>query len=157
MNIKLRKAKLSDIKTIDEFQQGIAIHERPLDPTIKRKGRVRYYHLKEFRSLIRSKHGLILIAELDREPIGCGFAQIKKSYADWSKYKYKGSVGMMFVKKKYRGKGIGKQILKQLLKWLKKNKIKDIRLQVYENNAIAVNAYKKSGFKEYLKEMVYRP
>ena len=50
MNIKLRKAKLSDIKILDDFQQGIAIHERPLDKTIKRKGRVRYYHLKEFRS-----------------------------------------------------------------------------------------------------------
>ena len=64
---------------------------------------------------------------------------------------------MMFVEKKYRSKGIGSLILNNLLDWFKKRDIIDIRLQVYQNNHMAVNAYRKCGFKDSLIEMTYRP
>lgn len=157
MEIKIREAKLLDIEIIDIFQNGIGDHERSLDSNIKKKGKIRYYTLKDIEKMIFDDNSVIFIAEVNDKPIGCGFGSIQKNHADWSRHEFKGNIGMMFVKEKYRSQGVGKLILEKLLKWFKKRKIKDIRLQVYQNNDIAVNAYKKSGFREYISEMVYRP
>jgi len=157
MDIVIRTAKLTDINNLDSFQHGIGIHERPLDSTIKKSGRIRYSSLNDLKKKIKSKQAIVLIAEVKGKPVGCGLAEIKKSRGDWSKYKHMGLIGMMFVKKDFRGKDVGKKIIKDLLKWLKKNKIKDIRLTVYHNNTGAINLYKKCGFRDYILEMVHRP
>lgn len=157
MEIKFRKAKLSDVGILNEFQNGIGIHERPLDVNIKRKGKIQYYANEDIVNSLKSKNSLVLIAELNKKPIGCGFAEIRKNHGSWSKFSHKGYIGLMFVREDYRGKGVGSLILKELLKWLRKMKIKDIRLQVYQNNAIAKNTYLKAGFKDYIIEMIYRP
>lgn len=157
MDIKIRRAKLSDVSLIDKFQNEIGVHERDLDSNIKKNGKVRYQTLNDIKKLITSKNAIIVIAEFNNKPIGCGFGNIQKNSADWSRFKYKGYIGMMFVEKQYRSQGIGGIMLGYILDWFKKRKIKDIRLQVYQNNDIAVNAYKKAGFKNYIAEMTYRP
>ena len=157
MGFTCRHAKLSDIEILNKFQQGIGIHERNLDKNIKRTGKIVYYTLSDLKKAIKSKNSYVLILEKNKVPIGCGIASIVRIHGDWSKYKKKGYIGMMFVQKQYRGQGKGSKILNHLLKWLKQKNIKDIRLHVYCNNDIAVNAYKKKGFKEYLSEMIYRP
>jgi ribosomal protein S18 acetylase RimI-like enzyme len=157
MKIKIRKAELSDVKIIDTFQNGIGEHERILDYNIKSEGRIRYYTLEDIERLIKSEDSVIFIAELNSKPVGCGFGNVQKNYADWSRYKYKGNIGMMFVEKEFRSQGVGGIILEKLLNWFKEKEIKDIRLQVYKNNDIAVNAYRKAGFKDYILEMIYCP
>jgi len=157
MKIKIRQAKLKNIKIIDSFQNKIGIHERPLDLTIKRKGRIRYYTLENIKRLIKSKNALILIAEINGRAIGCCFGEIQKTKANWSRYGKKGYIGMIFVEDKFRRRKIGSLLIKELIKWFDKNKVKDIRLQVYENNIHTVEFYKKQGFKKYILEMVYRP
>ncbi len=153
----IRKARLSDVKTLDSFQHGIGVHERPLDSNIKRSGKIRYYTLKEFRDMIGSKKSLILIFEEDGEAIGCCAGKIVKQHADWSKHVYQGTIGLMYVKKGFRGKGAGKAMLSHLITWFKSNKIKDIRLQVYHNNHSAIGLYKKLGFKDHIHEMIFKP
>ncbi len=157
MDIKFRTAKLSDIELLNKFQHGIGIHERKLDSNIKKQGRIIYYTKLDLQKAIKSRNSLVLIVEINNKPVGCGLASISKMHGDWSKFDKKGYIGLMYVMKEYRGKGLGSKILNYLLNWLKKKKIKDIRLQVYCNNDIAVNAYKKGGFKEYISEMIYRP
>ena len=156
MEIKIRLAKISEVSILDSFQHGIGIHERPLDSNIKKTGRIRYITQANIKKLILSKKSIVLIAE-NNNPIGCGIAGIKENHASWSKYKYQGFIGMMFVKKEYRGKGVGKRIIKELLGWFKKNKVKDIRLQVYQNNTSSIGFYRKCGFKDYILEMIYKP
>jgi len=156
VKIKIRPAKISEVSIIDSFQHGIGVHERSLDSNIKRRGRIRYFTQADIKKLILSKKSVILIAESD-EPLGCGSAKIRKNRASWSRYKYQGSIEMMFVKKEYRKKGVGRKIIKELLNWFKKQKVKDIRLQVYYNNVSAVRFYRKSGFKDYIFEMIYMP
>jgi ribosomal protein S18 acetylase RimI-like enzyme len=155
--IKIKKAEIGDIKIIDDFQNGIGEHEKRLDFNIKSQGRIRYYTLKDIEDLIKSKSSVIFIAEIDDKAIGCGFGSIQKNHADWSRYKYKGNIGMMFVEKEFRNQGVGGTILKKLLNWFEEGGVKDVRLQVYQNNDIAVNAYRKAGFKDYILEMIYRP
>lgn len=156
MEIKIRPAKLNDVPVLDSFQNKIGVHERPLDPAIKRRGKIRYHSLNTIKRLINSKNSIVLIAEVDGKPAGCGFGEIQKTKGNWSRYKNKGYIGMMFVEKRYRIKGIGGMIIDKLLRWFKKNKIKDIRLQVYENNVGSVEFYKKHGFKNYILEMTCR-
>lgn len=52
------------------------------------------------------------------------------------------------VDKEYRGKGIGKKLIKEVIKSLKNYKINKLILYVKEDNIIALNLYKKMGFKK---------
>jgi GNAT superfamily N-acetyltransferase len=148
MEIEIRQAKLSDLDILKKFQGKLVDFERPLDPTIK-NGDVGYYNLE---NKLKSSNVLFLIAEAGGKPAGCGFGEIMKS-VKWSKHKYKGFIGMMFVEKEFRGKGIGGMIIERIVEWFRKEKINDVRLQVYEKNASAVKAYMKSGFKSHILEM----
>jgi len=47
----------------------------------------------------------------------------------------------------YRGQGIGSELLKYLIDLVKMKKISSIILEVKKNNNIAINVYKKFGFK----------
>ena len=49
---------------------------------------------------------------------------------------------------KERGKGIGDKLLKYLIEKYKKRDIKNITLEVKEDNIAAINLYKKYGFKK---------
>ena len=49
---------------------------------------------------------------------------------------------------KERGKGIGDKLLKYLIEKYKDSDIKNITLEVKEDNIIAINLYKKYGFKK---------
>ena len=43
-SIHIRKALLSDLATLLEFEQGIIAAERPYDPTLK-KEKIQYYNI----------------------------------------------------------------------------------------------------------------
>jgi ribosomal protein S18 acetylase RimI-like enzyme len=51
------------------------------------------------------------------------------------------------VRKKYRRKGIGNELLNEIKKIMKENEINTFLLEVLENNASAIELYKKNGFK----------
>jgi hypothetical protein len=44
--LKIRKAKLEDLNTLLEFEQGIITAERPYDPTLK-QGTISYYNIEK--------------------------------------------------------------------------------------------------------------
>ena len=52
----------------------------------------------------------------------------------------------IFVNPKYRGKGIANRLIDEIAQ---KNKLREVYLNVMDNNLNAINAYKKIGFKEY--------
>jgi len=148
MEIKIRQAGMPDLDILKDFQSKLVEFERPFDPTIK-EGHAEYYNLE---NKLKSSNVLFLIAESGGKPAGCGFGEIMKS-VKWSRHKYKGFVSMMFVEEEFRGKGIGGMIVERIVEWFRKKKIKDVRLQAYEENEAAVKAYMKSGFKSHIIEM----
>lgn len=151
MNTILRPAKISDISQLKNFQEQLVIYERPFDAGIPKKGKVEYYDLK---NLIKNKKVNFLVAEADNKIVGCGFGEIRKN-VKWALNKEYGYIGLMYVERNFRGRGIGNLIVKNLIKWLKKKKIKDIRLQVYAKNKKALHTYQKYGFKDFVIEMKY--
>jgi GNAT superfamily N-acetyltransferase len=59
----------------------------------------------------------------------------------------------MYVKPAFRGQGINKKILNALIDWAKSQNLKELRLEVYDENIIAKNSYLKAGFIPSLLEM----
>lgn len=56
-------------------------------------------------------------------------------------------IDQFFVKDKYRGKRIGQTLVNMLIVVAKEHKVA-VRLEVYEWNEVALNFYKKAGFKK---------
>jgi len=141
MHIITRYAGLTDLETLLEFEQGIINTERAFDPTIKRS-HTHYYDLK---GMITSDNTVLVIAELNKEIIGCGYALIEnaKSCFEYLQYSY---LGFMYVKPEHRGKGVNKKIIEALKQWSLSKNIHELRLEVYCDNIAAIKAYEKVGF-----------
>lgn len=146
--IMIRKATLNDLDTLLIFEQGVISTERPFDSTLK-TGRTHYYDIEE---MISASHIELLVAELDNEPVGCGYARIEnaKPYLQHEQYAY---LGFMYVKPEYRGKGINKMIIDALAKWSASQHITELRLDVYDQNEAAIKAYERSGFVKHMVNM----
>lgn len=144
----VRQAKIEEIETLLEFEQGVITAERPFDPTLK-EGEIHYYDLAK---LIESPLSSVFVAELDGELIASGYVSEKeaKDYLKHERYAY---LGFMYVKPEHRGKGVNQKILDALLNWAKQRGLTEIRLEVYSENQPAIKAYEKAGFKSLLLEM----
>lgn len=143
-----RTATLADLSILLEFEQGIIQTERPFDPTLK-DGHINYYDIA---AMIQAPHVEVIVAELNGEIIGSGYARIEDSkvYLKHPKHAY---LGFMYVKPEYRGKGVNKQVIATLQQWAIKRGITEFRLDVYSDNLPAVKAYEKIGFTKHLIEM----
>ena len=147
-NLNIREATENDLAVLIEFEQEIIQYERAFDNCLK-EGETHYYN---FQDLIRSPKATVLVAEMDNEIVGSGYAEIKQAepYLKHAEYGY---IGLMYVRPPYRGKGINRQVLQTLKEWLIEKQITEIRLVVYDENMLAKNAYLKAGFKGHVLEM----
>lgn len=144
----VRKAKIEELETLLEFEQGIVAAERPINPTLK-IGEIHYYDLAK---LVKSPLAGVYVAEIEGELIASGYVLEKKA-KDYEKHERYAYLGFMYVKPEYRGKGVNQLILDALLDWAKERNLNEIRLEVYKDNLPAVKAYEKAGFKPLLLEM----
>ena len=147
-NIKYRRADIKDLVTLYKFEQAIVATERPFDPTLK-PGHINDYDIK---AMIDDNDTEVIIAEVDLEIVGSGYVKISnaKSYLNFEKYAY---AGFMYVKPGYRRKGISQTIIEKLKSWAKSKNVNELRLDVYDENHIAVAAYEKIGLQKHLVEM----
>lgn len=59
-------------------------------------------------------------------------------------------IAQLAVKDKSQNKNIGKFLLEICIKFSEENNMKSIKLEVWNQNKIAIEFYKKSGFREYM-------
>ena len=147
--IIIRPAIINDLQTLLRFEQGIVATERPFDSTLK-PGHINYYDIAY---MIEAPHIEVVVAELDGELIGSGYARIedtKKLYLNHRQYAY---LGFMYVEEQYRGKGVNKLIIEALKHWAIQQNITELQLEVYDENQSAVKAYEKFGFEKLLVQM----
>jgi len=147
-DITIRRASQKDLPILLEFEQGIIKAERPWDPTLD-VDPISYYDLSE---LITGQDAEVLVAEYKERVIASGYAKIKRAlhYLNHESYSY---LGFMYTEPEFRGKGINKNIIDGLKQWSYSKGLKEIRLTVYDDNAGAIRAYEKAGFKKHLIEM----
>ena len=145
----IRPATKNDLPTLLEFEQGIVTAERPFNSTLK-EGEIHFYDLEK---LIESEAALVLVAEVDNEIIGSGYAVIKQEMDSYVTYKQFSYLGFMYVKPLHRGKGVNQAIIEKLNEWALSKGVHEIRLQVLDGNSVAKKAYEKIGFKGHMLEM----
>ena len=102
---EIREAVIEDLPILKIFEQEIIQFERPFASNIK-KNPVTYYDLEE---LILRKDAQVLVAIIDDEIVGSGYALIQKSkpYFEPEQFAY---LGFMYVSPQHRGKGINGKI-----------------------------------------------
>ena len=144
----IRKARLSDLPVLLEFEQGVIKAERPFDPTLA-EDPITYYDLGE---MISSEDAEVVVAICKSQIVSSGYALVKKAkhYLDHEAYSY---LGFMYTHPDFRGKGINSKILEVLKQWSEEKGLSEIRLTVYDENLPAIKAYEKYGFKKHLVEM----
>lgn len=150
MNIRFRKAVLSDVPLLRSFESRLVEHERALEPTLLQEGPLEYYDIPKL--IEDPENSLVLVAEIGGEPVGCGLGQIKKNDPCYKETHY-GYIGLMFVDESQRGKNVGGSVVQELITWFRNKGIREIRLKVYASNPGAVKAYEKYGFEHYIHEM----
>jgi len=147
-NITFRSATPDDLPVLLEFEQGIVTAERPFDPTLA-PDPISYYDLGV---LIKSADAEVVVAVSGNELIGSGYVKVVKS-KPYLTHEFHGYIGFMFVASEHRGKGIIQGLTEELIVWAKAKGLTEVRLEVYDENASAVRAYKKAGFTKNLVEM----
>ncbi|QRR00671.1 GNAT family N-acetyltransferase [Dyadobacter sandarakinus] len=147
-DIIIREARAGELPALLAFEQGIIEAERPFDETFV-SGDFHYYNLEV---MIANEQAAVIVAELNGELIGSGNARIMpaRPYNHFKQYAF---LGFMYVQPAHRGKGINSMIIAELVRWAYSKGLYEVRLQVYAENAPAIAAYEKVGFKKHLTEM----
>jgi ribosomal protein S18 acetylase RimI-like enzyme len=144
----IRKATINDLATLLIFEQGVITAERPFDSTLKNEP-IHYYDIG---NMITASDIELVVAEMNTQIIGCGYARIEnaKPYLQHKKHAY---LGFMYVLPECRGIGTNKLIIDALKKWSALHNITELRLDVYQNNEAAIKAYEKAEFTKHMVEM----
>lgn len=155
MEIVIRKALDEDINVFIEFSVKLSKFNRS-NHSIEYKyddyglvlNSIRIEAEKAF--INRDENTLILIALIDRKPIGYALGKIYE--AEKTAANGTGKIGLLdelYVDEVARVSGIGKKLIDEVIRWLRGKGISRIRLQAYSWNKNAKRLYEKYGFKEY--------
>ena len=147
-NIIVRSARLEELETLKAFEQGIILAERPYDHTLK-PDPISYYDIGE---LIESEDAEVAVAEIEGQLVGSGYVKKKRS-RHYVSPDYHAFIGFLYVEPAFRGRGINRLVLDHLFAWARENDLPEVHLTVYPDNAPAMKAYAKTGFRPYLTEM----
>lgn len=147
--ILIRSATLSDLPTLLEFEQGVISAERPFALNL-RPGNINYYDIQE---LIESDQAEVVVAESEQRLVASGYAKFQdsKPHIQPARYAY---LGFMYVAPDRRGEKIVGKIIDSLMQWSKSHGVDAFELEVFAENASAVRAYEKLGFKANMVQML---
>jgi ribosomal protein S18 acetylase RimI-like enzyme len=158
--ILIRKARLKDINTLIRLENELYDDQIEYLKESKSKNLGDFFlkknsniFLKKFiLRTIRSKNGLVLIAEFDKKIAGYLIIIIKKNIPIFKLEKL-AEITDLFIKEEFRGKGISNKLRAEVLNWCKIKKISSITLDLLPKNIHAKRIYEKWGFNEFLIEM----
>lgn len=146
--LNFREATLNDVSQLLDLEQSLIDAERPLNTELKADNTT-YYDIP---SLINDVDSYLIVLELGGKISATGYAQIRRSKRAL-KHSVHSYMGFMYVAAKLRGKGINRALVEQLIAWSKEKGTQAFYLDVYANNAPAIRAYEKLGFKASTLEM----
>jgi ribosomal protein S18 acetylase RimI-like enzyme len=130
MKITIRQLSTDDIKIVQQLMHelGYPLNEEELLFNI---------------DIINQRNGIILVAELGGNVVGCLSAVINVSLAEG----VFGEIVSLVVSSRYRRLGIGKCLMKQAENWLKPQ-VEKIRIRANSIRLEAHKFYKSLGYKE---------
>jgi ribosomal protein S18 acetylase RimI-like enzyme len=149
MDIKIRRAELSDLAKIQELNLELFKKERQeYDETLDEKWTFSEAGTKFFSNMVNDENNCAFVAEKDGRIIGYLAGSINKNHS-WRKINKKAELENMFVLQEYRGQGFGGELVKNLKDWCKEKGVEKISVSASAANLDAIKFYKKQGFYEY--------
>ena len=152
MKFKVRKANKNDIDSIVELNKKLIDYHRRKDKYYKYTSETRKIFRDYLSKIMKKKNVRIIVAEVNGEIIGYFVGSIGKA-KPFTSFKKIGRISDAFVEEKFRKSGIGKSMFDELLSWFKKNKVKYVELFVDSKNQAGIKAWRKFGFREFMKRM----
>ena len=98
-----------------------------------------FWNYNVFKSELENPNSKYFVYKQNNEIVGFAGISIILDTAD---------ITNIVVKKDFRNKGIGNALLNYLIEFCKSKNLSKINLEVSSNNNIAINLYKKFGFKQ---------
>ncbi len=134
--LTIRKANIADVPLILSLIREIAEYEKLLHEVIATEDDIRENLFG------KKKYAEVLIAEYENEPAGQALF-----FHNFSTFMGRPGIYLedLFVRKKFRGKGIGKALLLELVRLAKKRNCRRVEWCVLDWNEPAINFYKKLG------------
>src|SRR3989344_1973139 len=126
-NLQITRATIKDVNIIHNFMLIQAEDER------------------KYLNNLDNKNNYLVISKLDKILVGCGLAKIEKA-SKWNKYNKQGYLGMLYIDKKYRRKGIAIALQNNRINWLHSKGIKYLTCTVLSHNTPIINLLNKQGF-----------
>jgi diamine N-acetyltransferase len=144
----IRKAKVNELKAIQELNNQLFVHDREFDPFLNMKWPFNKIGEKYFKNKINEKDGVCFVAIVREEIIGYMAGVIMKPFS-YRKIKKQSELENILIKEEYRGQGIGEKLFNEFIKWSKEKGVERIKVSAYYGNIKAINFYKKVGFTPY--------
>jgi ribosomal protein S18 acetylase RimI-like enzyme len=143
-NLKIRKAKLSDLKIVRDLNAELFKFDGPRDKFINHQWPYKEGE-KYFKKMIKGDKTVCLVAKINKEIVGylAGAVTKKLSYRIVKK---RIELENIFVVEKYRGKGVGSKLVEEFFKWGREQKATRILVVAYATNYKAIEFYKKNKF-----------
>ena len=144
----VRKARKSDIDDIIRLADQLRKTEANLDKNLKYDAYLSEIYIERQLKYISSRRKIFLVLEIQGKVVG----YVNGYLVENNEIYYKEPVAYLdclCIDKSVRKQGLGKKLLDEFINAVKKQGIKYVKLNAFENNIPAVNLYKKEGFEEY--------
>lgn len=148
MKITIRKAKLDDVKDMQNFMFHLMTDElKNYMPTNKVTWAQSKKCQQYFINRVRKVNEFAIIAEYNGEKIGYLSGYVHKTLFYRTEPKF-GVLGDMFVLEEHRNKKIGTKLINEFKKWTKSKGAKVMRVESYAANKKALKFYRRHGFED---------
>lgn len=144
--MNIRKAKIEDYNQIIKLYKELYDTEKVFYTNLCKEYDISDKQRIKIEKRIKSRKGIILVAEEEEKIIGLIDGYIIDSIYYVEKVGY---LDHLCVDKSYRNLGVAKKLIEDFSSRMKKRNVSYLKLNAFENNEPAVNLYKKLGFKEY--------
>ncbi len=143
--IKIRPAGKEDILSLQKLNNELFIETQKYDSGLDLDWPLSEKGNKYFSDLLGIENSYVLIAEEDENPVGYLVAEEREVEYRKGKSVYLENMG---VSPKSRHQGIGGMLISELVNLVNEKGIKKVYVTTYLKNNMALEFYRKNGFKD---------
>lgn len=149
MQIKIRKAKIADVKDMQNFMYLLMKEEyEDFDSTNKITWAKSALCKNYFYNRVKGSNELAIIVEYEGKKIAYLSGQITKN-VPYRTIKNLAILADMYVLNEYRNMKVGTMLVDEFKKWAKKRNAKIMRVQAFAHNEKTLRFYRRHGFYDY--------
>jgi ribosomal protein S18 acetylase RimI-like enzyme len=146
MDVAIREASINDLKTVQDMNYRLFLHDKKSDPTLDDKWPYSKAGLDYFTRMLSGAKNICLIAENEKkEPVGYVIGRFEAVHKPRPNVR-EAELDNIIVLETYRDKGVGTALVDHLVLWAKSKKATHIKVTGYSKNKHALEFYQRRGF-----------